>query len=693
MFAYPHWMLNDNHAQRGVRYWFTAFNVFLLIIINMVGIHIQSEGYIIVLGFQCTIIALISFFHFYVKPRLYVSRKNYSRNYTLSLVWLLIMFGILPSLKFYEIANNKETEIQTRHMQIDLMNQRETRNIAIGNYYERVLDSDNAIAIQERRKKLGIYTEFIQNTSFDLSTSAISKEFDSASTDSIYWDKMLTYLRPFYDEYNLENKYLKINTNISTGMEWKRINKDILQFQYVSLTEDPRRRKLLFNSIKSHIPNLLYYRPYSPSHSKAHDSNQGNIYNALFWIMVIGILYIFFLLIQFGTRNIYSLHIVEHYAHQPFIGHIHRKLIVGNKLLITRLSPIDKTNGFRQEFSNTYVSFTLDWSDMVIVKDSPKKLERKLEEFSKSPEESLILIIDQFDWGYKNPYVLSEKLKMVDRLVKSKDIRLVLLSQSNETIISGYYQKLMEQNEGTEKEQENFIKLKAAFNHLISRLEVVRQPVNYKRSCDDENIYFDINPDEIDNEKLIKQELMASDYLMQVEPAMEDYILKNCNNLYSQNSYQDLIRRLDNLAEKYYRGLLESCSYEEKHVLFDFADDLIVNPKNKDSIFNLLEKGLLIKDYDRLSLFNTSFRKFLMNSMNSEQTSETEVKMRKETGTWRGYRIMIIIIIVALFIFIAMAKQDFFDNLNKLFVLIAGGITAITGILGLLSRQNKTSGE
>ena len=64
--------------------------------------------------------------------------------------------------------------------------------------------------------------------------------------------------------------------------------------------------------------------------------------------------------------------------------------------------------------------------------------------------------------------------------------------------------------------------------------------------------------------------------------------------------------------------------------------------------------------------------------------------MKKETGTWKGYRIMIIIIIVALFIFIAMAKQDFFDNLNKLFVLIAGGITAITGILGLLSRQNRT---
>jgi len=45
-------------------------------------------------------------------------------------------------------------------------------------------------------------------------------------------------------------------------------------------------------------------------------------------------------------------------------------------------------------------------------------------------------------------------------------------------------------------------------------------------------------------------------------------------------------------------------------------------------------------------------------------------------------------IILALFIFIAMAKQDFVENLNQIFILIGGGIAA-AGILGLRSRKSK----
>ena len=67
--------------------------------------------------------------------------------------------------------------------------------------------------------------------------------------------------------------------------------------------------------------------------------------------------------------------------------------------------------------------------------------------------------------------------------------------------------------------------------------------------------------------------------------------------------------------------------------------------------------------------------------------------MGKGSGTWQGYRATLVIIILALFIFIAMANQDFLDNLNQLFVAIGGGIAVITGVLGLMSRKNKSGTE
>ena len=232
-----------------------------------------------------------------------------------------------------------------------------------------------------------------------------------------------------------------------------------------------------------------------------------------------------------------------------------------------------------------------------------------------------------------------------------------------------------------------------AFNNLLKKLVVVRQSVNYQRSYINENQCFKTSSKEHTVKSLIREELSATDYLRQLKPAMRDYYKNHYEKTSYQNPKENIIRRIDLLAEKYYRNLLDSCSIEEKHVLYDTADDLIVNPKNKASIFSLLEKGLLIKECDKINFFNMSFRRFVMNSLNRAWATEIEVKMRKETRTWKGYKITLTIIIIALFVFIAMANQNFFDNLNQLFIIIAGGITAITGILGLLSRQNKPTGE
>lgn len=689
MFTYSHWRLNISDAQKKVRIWFTVFNLFILAILNMLGFLVLGDGFGNVLLFQGSIIVVFTILHLFIKIDHSAGNRNFSKNYIRSLLWLLILFGILPSLKFYEIANNNEVEIQARHSQINLMTQRELRNDAIARYYKRVV-SDKVLEIQEKRKTMGVYTDFLGHTSFEPSVERIDLDSGLKYEESNGWDSLLSYIRPFYDEYNVESKYLILNSDITSGMEWKRTNKNTLLFQYVSLTDDPQNRKLLINTIKSHIPQLLFLKPYSPLHPEAKVHWGIIMFNSLFWLLVVGILYLFYLLIQFGTQNIFSLHIIEHYSNQPFIKRIHLHILAGSKLLITRLSPIDETDDFLREFIDTYQSFTLDWSDLSVVKDSPKRIMEKLEKFKRN--QAPVAIINHFDWGYRNPEVFSQKLRSIDKIIRIKGLKLVILSQSDEHIISDYYQSLLDEKEGAE-EKELACKFCEAFNAILNEVEVVRQAVSHRRSSLEENVYSETSPEYIENGEFVVKELFATDYLKRFLPAMKDYIQSNGNKINSQFSYHDVIKRIYMLAEKYYSDLLNSCNYEERNVLYDFADDLIVNPRNKDSIIGLLEKGILIKDYDRLNFFNVSFRRFLLNRMNRTPASQAEMKMKKETGTWKGYRLMIFIIIVALFVFIAMAKQDFFDNLNKLFILIAGGITAITGILGLLSRQNKTKDE
>jgi hypothetical protein len=124
--------------------------------------------------------------------------------------------------------------------------------------------------------------------------------------------------------------------------------------------------------------------------------------------------------------------------------------------------------------------------------------------------------------------------------------------------------------------------------------------------------------------------------------------------------------------------------------MFDLAEDMMVNPENSKVLFGLLEKGIIIKKCDKINFMNVSFRRFVHSKLNKADTSALEIQIGREQGTWQGYRTTLILIILGLFIFIAMANQNFMQSLNQVFVLIGGGIAVITGVLGLLSRMKKS---
>lgn len=103
-FAYMYWVLNENKQKRKARIWFTVFNIFLLLIINFTGGQmVDWDGFLKVLVFQAAIISTITICHVFLRNKLNFGHKNYVHNFIISLLGILIIFGIIPSLKFYDI--------------------------------------------------------------------------------------------------------------------------------------------------------------------------------------------------------------------------------------------------------------------------------------------------------------------------------------------------------------------------------------------------------------------------------------------------------------------------------------------------------------------------------------------------------------------------------------------------------------
>ena len=697
LFSYMYWEMNNNDSKKEIRIWFVSFNLFLLLILNLSGFYlINPTDFWQILVFQAAIITTLALCHFYLKKIIIGGKRNYIFNYINSLLGLLIIFGIFPTLKFYELAYNNEVEIHAKHVQIDLMNQREERNASHKDYYGRLAISPVVDSIHESRKNLGIYTEFLDNTKFNKTTPRNLNDTNEANYQANYWDTLVCYFRLFYDESVIENKYLVFNSQENTSMNWDQGEDNKLLFDYASLTEDKQNTTIRNKQIESTISPLLFYLPF---HWRDYSTLKVIIYNLLFWILVIGLLYTFYHLIRFGIRKIYCLDIIENYSNQGFIERVRHHLIARNSLIITRMSVIDETNDLSKDLIDNYHSIYLDWSNIFVVKQSAELIEEAIYKTKNHPEnkksigQPLIIIIDHVDWNYDDRDIMLMKMEIIERFIDQEDLLLVLLSQLDTDKIAEHYQKLAEQNSGGKGTKNRIVQLSTNFQGILNKLVIIRQPVNYQRSHKEENEFCKSLPVKPTPEELINEELSATNYLMQLEPAMLDYYERHCKATHSSKPEENIIRRINLLAEKYYTDLLNSCTIEEKYVLYDTADDLIVNSKNEASIINLLEKGLLIKKCEKINFMNVSFRRFVLKSLSREDIADFEGKMGKEAGSWKGYKITFIIIIIALFVFIAIANQDFVDNLNQLFVALGGGIAVITGVLGLLSRKSQNNSE
>ncbi len=121
----------------------------------------------------------------------------------------------------------------------------------------------------------------------------------------------------------------------------------------------------------------------------------------------------------------------------------------------------------------------------------------------------------------------------------------------------------------------------------------------------------------------------------------------------------------------------------EKIVLFDLADDGLMNRKNKEIIQKLINKRIILPN-PAPSFFSNEFREFVMKNIKSEEVKSIEEKLGLK-GNWHNAKYLILFILVPLAAFIVISQGI---SIEKVFGIFAGGLAIITGILRLLDSSS-----
>ena len=150
---------------------------------------------------------------------------------------------------------------------------------------------------------------------------------------------------------------------------------------------------------------------------------------------------------------------------------------------------------------------------------------------------------------------------------------------------------------------------------------------------------------------------------------------------------QRMVMHTQNLAHGYYNDIWNTLPTRERYLLYDLAKDGFMNIKNRNSLFSLMKKGLVVW-HDRPKIFNYSFKNFIMTSVSLNEALRLENKNRGK-GTWANTRILFYLLIITVIVFIGLGKPE----LLKDFETLVGTLGGLGVLIPLISKLLASGGQ
>lgn len=388
------------------------------------------------------------------------------------------------------------------------------------------------------------------------------------------------------------------------------------------------------------------------------------------WISgMIGIVYLF----------LFSRYLVT----RIFIFDVNRNLVEADMFLITTAGqpakPLPKNHLF---IIGLPFSGKRDYIDKLYPQGSDKRHTIDLVEIE--PKSNLpdvgqlemfeVIVIDHFEFDFLNVKHNKQKLLLLEHLFLKWSKKIVVLSTIHTT-------QLLEQC------REDHV-LTARWQAVLSHFYAIFYPLQ-KVQLSKQAIMkeFDIEEDTWKQNRhyyeFIEKECNHGLFLQNLRPTMYSLVdIANKDHL----TLEELSEKVKSLAYTYYASIWSTCSKDERFLIYDLAEDGLVNVKNAPSIIHLIYKGVFYQKRT-LSIMNRSFRNFVLTYVTPEEVRA----MRKETlnyGTWSSVKGPILLVLAIGLLFLLYTQKGL---ANEIMAFLGALIAAIPVFLRSLASVDQPS--
>lgn len=143
----------------------------------------------------------------------------------------------------------------------------------------------------------------------------------------------------------------------------------------------------------------------------------------------------------------------------------------------------------------------------------------------------------------------------------------------------------------------------------------------------------------------------------------------------------DLAFKLQVSAHYFYMYIWQSLTKEEKFLLYDLAEDNLVNSFDSYNLSLLLGKGLIIRQDGVLRLFNKGFRNFILTAIGNTEAAKIKNQIR-DNGNWGKLKNPLMLVVVAILAFLLTSQEE---SYSKIITYVAALGAGVPGVLKLFS--------
>jgi len=173
---------------------------------------------------------------------------------------------------------------------------------------------------------------------------------------------------------------------------------------------------------------------------------------------------------------------------------------------------------------------------------------------------------------------------------------------------------------------------------------------------------------------LIRRECVNGPFLQGIQDELLEQLQSYSTKSKSDSALKDeIILRIENRAHLYYHSLWASSTKEERYLIFDLAQDGLINASNISGIQKLIRKGIIVQTQDTLAIMNKSFRNFVLTVVKPEDALRMEIEIESQDN-WRRLRTPISIVLFGLGAFIFYTQRDV---LNETLAFVTGAAALI----------------